>query len=126
MSDESTSKIFEMLTHLTAGMTALRGEVTHLRGEVTDLRDEVASQGEKLDRLDGRVRLLAALTNSVEIKVDRAHADMHDVKMHLTGLDASVASFATTFHAQSNRTDRLDVQLAMVEKRLEIRDAGMG
>ena len=119
MSDESTSKIFEMLTHLTAGMTASRGEVT-------ELREEVASQGEKLDRLDGRVRLLAALTNSVEIKVDRAHADMDDVKMHLTGLDASVASFATTFPAQSNRTDRLDVQLAMAEKRLEIRDAGMG
>lgn len=112
MSNEGESKILGMLTHLTA--------------QVTGLRDDVALQGEKLDHLDGRVKLLAALTNSVEIKVDRVHADMHDVKMRLTGLDASVASFAATFHAQNSRTDRLDVQLALVEKRLELRDAGMG
>lgn len=132
MSDEFASKILGMLTHLTAETAALRGDVaglrsemTGLRGEVTELRDGVALQGEKLSQLDGRVKLIAALNNSVEIKVDRVHADMHDVKMRLTGLDSSVASFAATFHAQSSRTDRLDVQLALVEKRLELRDAGM-
>jgi len=118
MSGEGESKILGMLTHLTA-------EATTLRSEVTALRDDVALQGVKLDHLDGRVKLLAALTNSVEIKVDRTHADMHDVKMRLTGLDASVASFAATFHAQSSCTDRLNVQLALVEKRLELRDADM-
>jgi hypothetical protein len=104
MSNEGESNILGMLTHLTAEVAAPRNEVA----------------------MDGRVKLLEALTNSVEIveiKVGRVHANMHDVKMRL---DASVASVAATFHVQNSLTDRLDVQLALVEKRPGLRDAGMG
>lgn len=84
--------------------------------------DGFALAGSRLDRLTHAVE-------EVEGKVDRLRDDMADVKNRLAGNEIAVGALATSIggllgtRGEANqRMDRLDARLALVEKRLELRD----
>ena len=70
---------------------------------------------------------IATLTGKVErieIKVDRLGADMQDVKFRLQGLETSFAAWMPSLINQAHRLDALDARVSLIERRLDIREAG--
>lgn len=76
--------------------------------------------------LVSRISRVEVKVDRTEIKVDRLHDDMHDVKVRLSGVETTVGSWISTTAAQSSRGDRFEMRLALIERRLELRDGHQG
>jgi hypothetical protein len=74
--------------------------------------------------LTGPIATLTGKVERIEIKVDRLSADMQDVKLRLHGIETSFAAWTPSLINQAQRLDALDVRVSLIERRLDIREAG--
>jgi hypothetical protein len=58
----------------------------------------------------------------VGIKVDRLHDDVQDLKLRLHVIETGYSSWVPAVIGQGHRIEVLDARIAMIEKRLELRD----
>ncbi len=70
----------------------------------------------------GHNRRVDAKVDRLDVRVDRLHDDMMDVKVRLTQIDATIGNWAGTIAIQSGRQDRFEARIELIEKRLELRD----
>ncbi len=70
------------------------------------------------------ISMLTGKVDRVELKMDRLSADMQDVKLRLHGLATSFAAWMPSLVNQAHRLDALDARVSLIERRLDIREAG--
>ena len=63
------------------------------------------------------------LLKRIQTQLDRVENDARDLRIHVAGVEASVAQQGVQMAALNARMDRFDERLTRIEKRLDLTDA---
>ena len=100
--------IIERLDRMEAGQEALANRIDRMQHGLDQVQHEQQRQGAVLDRTEGKLDVLAA--------------DVLNMKPRMSELESRNASHYAGTAATNTRLDALDVRMALIERRLELRD----
>jgi chromosome segregation ATPase len=111
MSDQilaALTRIEERIGGLEAGQSSMEARQSSLEAGQSSLSQAV----ERMNHVSERM----------ELKLDRLSDDMADVKVGLNAMETISANKSVIAATQAGQINRLETRLALVERRLEIRD----
>ena len=108
MSEEFQSQVLRALAELQKGQEDLRKSHAELQGRFANLQEGFAGQRATLDRVEG--------------KVDKLVRDMDSVRPRVSAMELSSAQGLVATATLHSRMDEHETRLALVERRLELRD----
>ena len=108
MSEEFQSQVLSALAELRKGQADLQKSQAELQGRFADLQGGFAGQRAILDRVEG--------------KVDKLVRDMDSGRPRVSAMELSSAQGLVATATLHSRMDEHETRLALVERRLELRD----
>lgn len=78
---------------------------------------------EPVDLVLEHLRAIRAKVDTLDTKVDEINTRLTLMDENLAGIHREIGNLYALYAAQSKRQDRMDAQLARIERRLELREA---